>query len=526
VITFTFIRAADGTPMVKKITNTFTSSYPMVKVLNSHTATIKDEATWPEQLTTILEKEAAAGSALMKGGFDRPLKEESRAGRSDRIAGTRLLALDIDGLGLPGWTEQRDFTKEELEQAADAVLMTMPPFLREASYVVNASASLGTKPGINLHIFLLLDDEIDPKTLKTFLTALNFHTPTVRYQTKLTASGLVLSYPIDRSLADNSRIIYIGTPIFTAIHNPVLERFVYQERDNSLVETSEIIKYLKKINTRDMIDNRIAEAREAEGLSVKVAYTTRMNDGNNHRQSVITNPDKTTLHFVSEHEKHVRFNLGSGDSAAYWVHKSDPCLVHNFKSEPPFLFEQADPEGYKGMLDRYNVTPKEESVHMAIVDIGENKLKLINVNINDMRLVQQPNELSMLNLSHVMQSYGQEMPDPIPACEIIFAPQDPRGVDLDKQFINGYTTPPMLQKEMGIDDIYKEIPYELSSKVLPTLCPAIHKILYSITGCSIEDYHHFVNWLAFIVQEKTKQVQLGSSTGPKAPGKAFSITTY
>jgi hypothetical protein len=521
VLNFTFIKASDGRAMVKKITNSTTTNYPMVKLVDSHITAIKDEDEddWPEQLTAILKEEATTGSALMKGNFNKILKRESRAGQSDKTAGTRLLVIDVDGLQLPGWTVAEHFSEEELQRAAGAVMMAMPPFLRDSSYVVNASASLGIKAGINLHLFLILDDEISPKTLKTFLVALNFHANTIRSQTHLAASGLTLTFPIDRTLADNSRIIYIGTPEFSVVRDPVPERFTYKKSRKKLVKTSEITRYMKDIKVGLLIKDRVAEIREEEGLPAKEIHTFAMNDADGHRQRVIANPDKTNLVFVAEDEHYVRFNLGKGDSAAYWIHRRDPRLVHNFKGEQPFLYEQADPEGYKNILDHCNVAAKEENVHMAVVDVEENKYKLIRVNINSMRLVKQPTVQALQILSNNMQSYGQDMPEPIPACEIVFAPNDPRGVDLDNHFINSYTTPPLLLKEAQIDEIYKECPYELSSKALSTLCPTIHKVLYSFTGSSIEDYHHFVNWLASIVQEKKKTGTAWLFHGAQGTGK-------
>jgi hypothetical protein len=493
----------------------------MVKEMNSHTTTIKDEDTWPEQLITILREEAAQGSALLKGGLLRKLDNESRANLTDKTAGTRTLVIDIDGMGLPGWTEARHFTEDDLKQATEAVLMTLPKFLRTASYIVNASASLGIKHGINLHLFFLLDEEIEPKKLKDFLTALNFHTPSIKYQTKLTASGMTLTYTIDRTLADNSRIIYIGTPQITGIADPVPERFAYQEKDSQWVETNEITKYMRSIVVNKDIRQRIAEIRESEGLPSKDAHTFTLNDAEGHRQRVLANPDHVALRRVSEDENYVRFNLGRGDSAAYWVHKRDPRIVHNFKGEQPFLFQQADPDGYKTLLDHCDVKPPSKNIHMVFMDENDNRLQLAEVDINTMRLVKPPNELSAYNMGHAIRSHGQEFPDPIPSCNFVFNPHDDRGVDLDDHFVNQYTTPPLLQREEEIDEQFIGCPYELANTALPNLCPTINKVIYSITGCSMEDYNHLVNWLAFIIQEKDKTGTAWLFHGCQGTGKGI-----
>jgi hypothetical protein len=92
----TFLAASDGTCMAKSFARSsgtvVTKPYPLVKRFWSFTR----NAANLDQLYALLVTHAEAGQCLLKGQLDRPLRHESRAGRTDPSAPTDLLVLDLD----------------------------------------------------------------------------------------------------------------------------------------------------------------------------------------------------------------------------------------------------------------------------------------------------------------------------------------------------------------------------------------------------------------------------------------------
>jgi hypothetical protein len=92
----TFLAASDRTRMAKSFAlssgSVVTTPYPLVKRFWSFTRSAADL----DQLHALLVTHAEAGHCLLKGPLDRPLRHESRAGRTDPSTPTQLLVLDLD----------------------------------------------------------------------------------------------------------------------------------------------------------------------------------------------------------------------------------------------------------------------------------------------------------------------------------------------------------------------------------------------------------------------------------------------
>ena len=76
-----------------------------------------------------------------------------------------------------------------------------------------------------MHFFFLLDQPTQPKILKEWFKLLNYETDILSSQLSLSANGQSLSYKLDPSVAENSKIIYIAPPTFKDRHTrPYLRR--------------------------------------------------------------------------------------------------------------------------------------------------------------------------------------------------------------------------------------------------------------------------------------------------------------
>jgi len=177
------------------------SPYPMAKNFTSHQENVSTLSEFHDAVV----KHAAQGHCLLKGQLDRPLVNESRAGHTSPNDKTNWVVFDVDGLPL-----------------------TPADFMRilgfdDTNYFVQYSASAGIirqqdegiiSPDLTrYHIFVLLDKPYNPKDLKEWLKNLNLTVPQLKKELTLTATGMSLKWPLDISVCQNDKLIYIAPPI-------------------------------------------------------------------------------------------------------------------------------------------------------------------------------------------------------------------------------------------------------------------------------------------------------------------------
>ncbi len=189
--------------LAKEISNKGTTPYPLTKNFTSEHVQISKTKKGLHTLLKTLQTQAASGACLHKGLLKRPLKNESRAMMADRVASTELLVLDIDGIQMPG-------SLTDVRTVAEKIIAQLPECFQDVSYIAQASASLGFKKDkVSMHFFFLLDQPTQPKILKEWFKLLNYETDILSSQLSLSANGQSLSYKLDPSVAENSKIIYI-----------------------------------------------------------------------------------------------------------------------------------------------------------------------------------------------------------------------------------------------------------------------------------------------------------------------------
>jgi len=220
----TFLEGPVGTSLSKHyFANGETQPYPHVKDVTSHEHSIQVSQLGIEQLENLIRSHGSKGDCMLKGALRRPLVNESRAQKSDRLALNGLLVLDFDAITLPRQiVRSKKLNSSDVQLIAEQIIADLPPELHDVTYIAQASASLGLKGNrISMHIFMLLTVPMPPKSIKLWLQNLNYAIPVFKDQLELSANGQSLKYPVDVSVADNSKLIFIAPPTFEdPTHNP------------------------------------------------------------------------------------------------------------------------------------------------------------------------------------------------------------------------------------------------------------------------------------------------------------------
>ena len=281
--------------LIKEFTPEGIAPYPLVKKVTSRHFTIDKTPEGFDKLFECIQKQAAAGACMYKGLLKRKIKNESRAFLTDRIAQTELLVLDLDGIEFP-LANKTTLNTHDIQTISEQFISYLPPEFHDVSYIAQASASLGLKGNkVSMHLFFILKHPISPTVLKEWFKTLNYEIEFLANQLKLSANGQSLSYPLDVSLAENSKLIYISAPKFTGVQDPIAgDRLCAVNRGSPTVDISNLVKDVnpEKVHNRGLqIKNGLLKKA---CLSKKNERVTTINV-NNETQEVLQNPDRMPI---------------------------------------------------------------------------------------------------------------------------------------------------------------------------------------------------------------------------------------
>lgn len=525
--TLTFLEGTIGRRLAKTYTDERVIPYPLAKRFTSHTCEYQDI----DELYTHICKAAKDGWCMLKGPLTDQLIEQSRKGKSDKNAATKLLVVDIDGLNCASTgLIVPSFTEADLAALANHVVGLLPPEFRDVSYIAQASSSLGIKPDkVSLHLFFVLDKATDPRQLKSQLTGMNFDVQAFHDQLGLSASGDALSYVIDPTVADNSRIIYIAPP-----------KFMGAQVDPFTDSEDRIIKVSGKHDTLSLlapyppavltakVKEKVSALRKAKGLKNKKANTKIVTTATEGSIEVVTNPDEMRLVYLSDEGDYIRYNVNEGDSGAYWVYKTAPEIVYNFKGEPNFLFEKADAETFAWHVDRFcdssaNIAEKLEDDRVDKVPIYFQAKDESKYYYGYYYKHTDSTELFMTTRKEFLLNFCAEEEIPVsefvPVWEYFFDPRNPQILDLPNQRLNRCQPIRWIRKPGKLDTKYTEAHIGTAYELLKELCPISHTIIDSICGNGVEEFEYFINWLAQVVQIKGKAKTAWVFHGVQGTGK-------
>jgi hypothetical protein len=311
----TFLAASDGTRMAKRYScspgSVVTNPYPHVRRFWSFTRT----AAGLDRLYALLVTHAEAGHCLVKGSLDRPLRHESRAGRTDPNAPTDLLVLDLDF--------DQGFV------SIDAFLEAVG--LGGVSYCLHHSSSAGitAKPGLRAHVFVQLATPVAPAQIKLWLRHLNLTVPGLREQVRLSVNGMTLAYPLDITSNQSDKLLFIADPVVHGLKDPLAgRRFELRGRGTESVDLS--TEHLDPGAVQQGTDTLVAELRAQAGLPAREPRYVALPG----RERLLANPEPATVTGVRRARGFVYLNLNGGDSWAYYFPDSNPEIVRSFKGDP------------------------------------------------------------------------------------------------------------------------------------------------------------------------------------------------
>jgi hypothetical protein len=532
----TFLEAANGLRLSKRHCpkNGFTP-YPHVKKVNSYEENIPATADGLKQLERCLRTHGDTGRCLLKGNLKRKLKNESRAGATDRAAYTNLLILDIDGLTLQGYKTPRQITSQDVAFLSKQTLSELPLEVQNTSYIAQASASLGLKGDkVSLHIFMFVTPAVPARSIKEWLEFSNFESKLFLSQCELSANGHSLKYPLDISVADNSKLIFIAPPTFEdSTYDPFASN---QERIVRVSGLTDSLDLANVISNQDYNPQKLSETKREhknelrQAVGFKRTKTEKLKELtiNGLQEEVLANPDRMAISIANEtYAPFICCNVNGGDSAAYYFNMNSPTYMYNFKGEPIWEIKTADPDFYKEIFDKYEKELEMQGHANYPVVLRDFKSDVVFNGLYDPNLKQFSTDYPLVpcNSSSVtgfMRSHGRAEPDFIPDGRVVFDP-----VSKDK--------PIQLETMPYYVNTYRKTKYQLATDKFETLtlgdspkikaaCPNIYTLISHMLGGQPVEFEHFINWLASVFQTGKKTKTAWVLQGVPGTGKGIFYT--
>ena len=512
--------------LVKEISAEGKKPYPLAKNFTSHHHKFDKTPEGFAEFFELLKKYSIQGAALYKGLLKKKLKNESRAMMTDRAAQTELLVLDLDGIEFPISSSKSTLSEFDIQTIAEQFVTYLPPEFQDVSYIAQASASLGLKGNkVSMHLFFLLNYPVYPKVLKEWFRTLNYEIDFLANQLTLSANGQSIAYPLDVSLADNSKLIYLAPPKFVGIQDPIAgERFVCLTRGKPTVD---IVPLLKDVNPEKVhiLGVQIKDGlRKKAGLTKKAERITTVNVGGE-AQEVLQNPDRMTIEVCRVSEPYVICNINGGDSGAYYFILTNPHYMYNFKGEPVFEIQKADPEFYKSIFDTF-AEQMEGGREVRPIVLRDYYTDTFYNGVFDKTQEQFTDDFPLTptqkgSLEGFMRTHNRPMPDYVPDAQVVFDPSSGKGMQMESApyYVNLFRkTPYMIAAEQDLPEVkYGE------SENFKKYVPLTYKLIQQILGNGVLETEHFINWLAYIYQKKQKTMTAWILTGIPGTGKGLFV---
>jgi hypothetical protein len=444
-------------------------SYPLVRNMTSNTVQVNDL----KQMLTALKISGDQGKALLKGSLVRPIHNESRAGLTDNSKFHEYVVIDVDGGEYKG--------HEDLVAA-------LPTEFQSSSYIVQYSSSYKiTKKHFTGHLYFLLAKPIESVRLKDIIRNINvIH---FKGDMRLNATNTAPLWPIDPSINESSRIIYIAPPLCYDFEDPVDERFALVEKVNSAVEI------ITEPATRTKVTRWVNDQRLQMGLG-KFKGQIREHCG----EQILTAVEPAIGYDYKVERDFVYFNINGGDSWGYFHPIGKPDLIYNFKGEPNYLTRELIPEYYEKVTGR-NASETQRS-YFAFRDFRSDQYYNGWYDaITDSYSLAATG--SLIKIKHFLRQHGQPVADFIEDWTMEFDWGRGKTISFEEKWINRYQVSDSLRKPPeGI----RECP------------PNILKLVKHICNGE-EETAHFLNWLAWIFQNRKMPKTAWIFNGVEGTGK-------
>ena len=485
----TFLGAA--LPLVKTITPIEIEAYPMMK----NFTTFNEEINSVGDLHKALVTHAKQGRCLLKGVPSRALNNEPRKGTTNSDTKTSWVCLDFDK-----------------HIATDVTNELTKLGIGDISYIIQYSSSHGlpeNKGTISAHVFMLIDGEVPAPELKAWLMEKNL--TVFRKTLMLSKDKCTISWPLDITTCQNDKLLYIGTPIFKGMSDPM-----GKEPRIALIKRKLNALPLKRIEHANInalkVEERKAlnEMRKDEGLPIRTAKTTWVGEIEVHNK-----PDVCTVTGIKIGDDFTRLNLNGGDSWAYWHPTDNFEYIKDFKSDNWYRTKEMVPSYYAELVAQrqaLNATPTDDGdLILAFRDLASSNYYNGLWNPKEQKLVlhQAKNETQ---LDHWMRSHCRFLGEYIPIWEMKYLPKEEFTIDEDAHVVNTFqrTKYMLLKPKSGQANKF----------------PAIKSIVCHMLGVTPEHdpdklFDHWINWLACIVQRKQKPRTSWVMQGTQGTGKGY-----
>lgn len=535
----TFLTPKGGMRLAKTFrANGEVEAYPNARSLTSH------ERLYPITVEGMRQREkdmrdfALKGGCLLRGNLTRQIIDESRGGLTDAAAPNHTLMLDFDKIAYDASHFRKTVKKGKLEvevvrvekedilKAAEKMVgyIGLPP---DVSYFVHASNSMGMLlDKMSIHIEFVLSQALATTRQKEWLELQAVTRENISNCLGLSKNKMTLTWPLDPSVAHNSKLIYIGNPTFELKDmNPVAcERVFFVEKKKLLLDHN-LINLVNGTQLEKLKEEMLTSLRTREGLSkiTPKAVTIRVHG---ETMRVFKNAERMSLDIAYEKGDFVYCNINGGDSHAYYFVKRDPTLMLNFKGEPAFRIKDANPDFHAQICDIY----REE---IAKNEVGQRFLRRRSKAegaIHGIMLEEgtgEVQELESLTEKAAEDWCAQQeilMPDNIPFATIGFDPTEQTGRQMKfingvhGEFINTYRIPEAIRRARTVDFIMCR---DDCMDYLREHCPATTTLIYHVMAEDEQMMKHFVNWLACAAQHRTKNRTTFLFQGVQGTGKGI-----
>jgi len=328
--------------------------------------------------------------------------------------------------------------------------------------------------------------------LKEWLKHLNLTTKILRDQITLTKSGNALHWPLDITVCQNDKLIYVAPPV---LHDGLIDklkakRIQIVKRKHDRLDTKLVVSN-PQVNDIDRL-KMLNELRKVYGLPVVKASQYKAND-------IMVSPTVCQISEMKIERDFVYFNLNGGNSWGYYHPVGNAEFIYNFKGEPTYRtsellpnYKPASPEPVDtGSVHHFIFHElQQDRFYCCEFDEGQNKLGLFPVK-------------TQVALRNYVKNFGVPMPDPVPLWSVQYNPHDSTRVDWDAKYINTYIPPEPLPPVTGKAILH---------------WPTIRAVIRNAVGTG-PTFTAFVNWLAYIVTKKEKTRVAWLLQGVEGTGK-------
>ena len=465
---------------IRKTTHTQIENYPNIGIVTSSTHN------WDsiQDLHTLILDQAQKGACILKGTLTRPLIKESRANATDPNTPTGWLVFDLDAVNV---------------ESAEEFIQQLPSEFHHCSYIEQLSSTAYFQTNkYKAHLFFHIPPT-HPNTLRHFITNLNLDV--FNTQITLSSGNLCLGYPLDISVNQNSTPLYIAPPVFVGLDDHIPHRIHliekdYHKIDNPIPEYSHAATLLKQKKT-------LTKLRQEIGLGSKTPKIEVLG-----KVELLKNIEPMATPIIREERGFTYLALNPNNPFSYYHPTDNPHIIYNFRGEPAFLTSKGLPEYWEQVKPR-QLTPLIATPGSTPLIFRDRRRDLYYNGFHkngDFKISPTKN---ITRLQHFAANCGIEAPEYIPDWEIFFDPTQIEEFKIDAPRINTFAPSPYLITCIEKPRAVTEIP------------PLIARILDSVTGNDEICLQHFINWLAFVFQKRTKTRTAWVFQGVEGTGKGL-----